>query len=94
MKAKTGAGDRKMRIDVSKLTNKCKNIGGKPKKKCDGEGLMKFEKQKKYIDKKKKLAEKAMKKKKDRLRYLKNKEKKAILSKIELIEKLHLEQSL
>ena len=61
------------------------------RKKYIGQGLMMYEKQKNYINKKKNSEKKNFKKKKDRLRYLYKKEVKTELSSSELKEKHMLE---
>ena len=67
---------------------------GIPKKKRDGNGMMNFERQKKYRDKGKEVADlekmndmKRRKKDRDRLRYLLKKEEKSSLSGSEAREK-------
>ena len=61
------------------------------KKKCDGQGLMLFQKQNNYLTKKKQLEKKERKKMVDRLRYLLKKEKKIVLSRAEVKEKKYLQ---
>ena len=73
-----------MEVDGAKVKNK------PDKKKYDGQGLMLFEKQKKYMSKKTAPEKIERKKKKDRLRYLLKKEKNVVLSSSESKEKKYL----
>ena len=59
-----------------------------------GDGMMKFEMQASYIKRQKLLKKKEVKKKKDRLRFLKKKETKQLLSSKEKKEKKDLEKLL
>ena len=84
-----------LKINVNKLCKtslKAKTSGFL--KKYDGKGLMLFDKQRKYLNRKKEIEKKELKKKKDRLRYLKKKEGNGTLSDDEAKEKVLLENIL
>ena len=66
----------------------------KEKEKRNGESLMKFEKQRRYVARQKQEQNKQRKKMKDRLLYLTKKEAKKQLTEAEIREKISLQNSL